>query len=304
MLRRLPPNALGALYMTLAALAYVVNDGLIRLATERGLDVYQALFLRGCGMVVVFAAAAGLRGEGILPVPVSRPVAARVGAEVVATALFFAGLVHLRFANAQTILMLVPFAVIAVAGSLGERVDARHWLAVLAGFVGVLAVIRPTPSGFSLWTLPVLASAFFILVRELATRRVEPSIGPVPVALLTAVAITAMAGSVSVFTGWGPIRPANLALIALAGLCLSAGYLLSIQTVRVGDLSVSAPFRYTSVLGAVLVGLLLFDETPDALTALGCTLIVVAGLITAVADQATRPPPTGPRRRVPPLLED
>lgn len=304
MTRRLAPNALGALYMTLAALAIVVNDGLIRLATERGLDVYQALFLRGCCMVVIFAVVNGMRGEGMLPVPVSRPVAVRVTAEVVATSLFFAGLVHLRFANAQTILMLVPFAVTAVAATLGEQVGARHYLAVLVGFVGVLAVVRPTPSGFSLWTLPVIASTAAIVIRELATRRIEPSLGPLPIALLTAVANTATTGTISAFTSWGTVRPGTVALLVLACFCLAAGYLFSIQTVRVGDLSFSAPFRYTSVLGAVLIGLLLFDETPDTLTAIGCTLIVVAGLMTAAADRVTRRAEDRPAAPGPALFEE
>ena len=75
---------------------------------------------------------------------------------------------------------------------------------------------------------------------------------------------------------------------ALARVCPVAGYLFVIQAVRVGDLSVSAPFRYTMVVGAVAVGIVLFDETPDALTLVGCTLIVAAGVITARTDARPR----------------
>lgn len=289
---RLPPNALGSLYMTLGALAYVVNDGLVRAATEAGLDVYQALFFRGCGMVVVFWTISRVRNQPLAPRRITRPLAIRVGAEVVGTSLFFAALIHLDFANAQTILMLVPFAVTLVAAhSLKEHVTARRYLAVAVGFLGVLAVIRPTPDAFSPWSLVVLVSAAALTVRELATRRIERAISPVPIALLTAIAITSMMGLISLFTGWGTITGEAMLLIVLAGACLIAGYLFAIETVRVGDLSVSAPFRYTAVVGAVVVGLAMFGESPGALTLLGCTLIVGAGIVTARSEalQPARP---------------
>ena len=107
-LRDLSPNALGATYMALGSLAYVVNDGLVRLATEEGLNVYQALFFRGCAMIAIFAAAGRIRGDHLDLTSLTRPLVVRVGAEVVATALFFAAIVHLEFANAQTILIARP----------------------------------------------------------------------------------------------------------------------------------------------------------------------------------------------------
>ena len=157
--RNLSPNALGASYMVLGSLAYVVNDGLVRVATEEGLDVYQALFLRGCGMIVVLAVAGRIRNEHLDLASLSRPLVVRVGAEVVATALFFAAIVHLEFANAQTILMVVPFIVTVAAARRGEHVTPRRYLLVATGFTGVIAVVRPTPDGFSPWALLVMAAA-------------------------------------------------------------------------------------------------------------------------------------------------
>ncbi len=270
--------------MAIGSLAYVVNDGLVRIAAEDGLDVYQALFLRGCGMIAIFAAASRLRGERLDRGSLSRPLVGRVAAEVVATAMFFAAIVRLEFANAQTILMLVPFAVTVVAARLGEAVTRRRHLLVAIGFAGVIAVVRPTPDGFSPWALLVVAAAAALVVRELATRRVDPTIPPLPIALLTAIAITAMMGAISLVTGWGPITGRAAVVLALACVHLVVGYLCVIETVRVGDLSVSAPFRYTTVVGAVIVGLAFFGETPDALTLVGCALIVGAGVVTTGDD--------------------
>lgn len=298
-IRDLSPNSLGALYMALGSLAYVVNDGLVRVATEEGVDVYQALFLRGCGMIVIFAAASRLRNERLDRGSLTRPLVLRVVAEVVATATFFAAIIHLEFANAQTILMLVPFAVTVVAARMGEHVSRHRYLLVVVGFVGVIAVVRPTPDGFSPWALLVIAAAGALVVREFATRRVESDIAPLPIALLTSVAITTMMGAISIVTQWGAVTVRAAVVLLLACVCLVAGYLFVIETVRVGDLSVSAPFRYTSVVGAVVVGLAFFNETPGTLTIIGCILIVAAGVATTRDDArstgvSTRSPVTHP----------
>ena len=113
--------------MTGGSLAYVVNDGLVREATERGLDVYQSLFLRRRLMIIVLAVWAHRAGHRVRDLRADAPARLRVSAEVVATACFFAGIVRLEFANAQTILMLVPFAVTLVASRrLGEQVSAQR----------------------------------------------------------------------------------------------------------------------------------------------------------------------------------
>ena len=275
----LSPNTLGSLYMVVGSLGYVTNDALIREATEEGLDVYQALCLRGVAMSVLFAAATAARGERIRRDRFTPPVLVRVAAEVVATALFFGAIVQLEFANAQTILLIVPFAVtLAAALVLRESVSVGRYLTVGAGFIGVLLVVQPATDGFSFWSLAVVASAAFLVVREFATRRVADDIPASTIALITAVSITAMTGAIAMFTGWNAITARAWMLLLLACLCLTAGYVFTIRTVRVGDLSVSAPFRYTTLLGAVVLGYAFFGEIPNAVTIAGCTVIVLSGL--------------------------
>lgn len=275
----LPPNALGSLYMVVGSLGYVTNDALIREATEEGLDVYQALCLRGIAMSVLFAGASLFRHERIRREQFTRPLIVRVMAELIATALFFGAIVHLDFANAQTILLIVPFAVtLAAALVLGERVSARQYATVLAGFAGVLLVVQPATDGFSLWSLAVVGSAACLTVREFATRRVTDDIPASLIALVTAVGLTALTGCLAIFSGWNTISNTAWILIVLACLCLIVGYIFTIQTVRVSDLSVSAPFRYTTLLGAVVLGYVFFDEIPDTLTLVGCSVILVSGM--------------------------
>ncbi len=275
--------------MVVGSLGYVTNDALIRVATDEGLGVYQALCLRNIAMTVLFAALMRARRETISLRSVSRPVLGRVGAELVATALFFAAIVHLEFANAQTILLIVPFAVTLAAGTIGdETVTAAQYATVAAGFVGVLLVVQPGSGAFSPWSLAVVAAAASLTFREFATRQVDSSIPAAFVALVTAAAIAVMTGLLAVFTGWSPITGRAAIVVLLACLCLIVGYVFTIQTVRVGDLSVSAPFRYTTLLGAVVLGFAFFDEIPDSVTIAGCTVIVFSGMVAIRLEQRAR----------------
>ncbi|MEM7273800.1 MAG: DMT family transporter [Actinomycetota bacterium] len=282
----LSPNALGSLYMVIGSLGYVTNDALVRAATDEGLDVYQTLFLRSLGMSAILGIAMVLGGHRLPREAMTGPMVWRVAAELVAAALFFAALVRLDFAVAQTILMLVPFAVTVVAARfLDERVTGRHYLAVAVGFLGVLAVVQPVPGRFSGWSLVVIASAGVLVLRELATRRVDPTIPALPIAFLTAVSLAALTGLISAVTGWGTITGRAVLFVVVACGLLIVGYIFTIQTVRVGDLSVSAPFRYSTLVGAVVIGAVAFDEPPGWLTLLGCLLIIAAGVETTRLDR-------------------
>jgi drug/metabolite transporter (DMT)-like permease len=285
----LSPNVLGSLYMAIGSLGYVVNDALIRAATDEGLDVYQALCLRGAAMSTVFLVAAQVRGQHLSRRRLRRPLLIRVLAELGATALFFAALVNMPFASAQTILMLVPFAVTVVAAvHLGERVSAAQYAAVIVGFLGVLIVVRPATDSFSWWSLAVAASAALMVVRELATRQVDRDTPALPIALLTAVGLSVLTGAISIVTRWNQPSGRAIVFVGLACAFLIVGYVFTIETVRVGDLSVSAPFRYTTLIGAVAIGAAFFDETPDPVTLAGCVVIVIAGVVSIRLERRTR----------------
>jgi drug/metabolite transporter (DMT)-like permease len=98
------------------------------------------------------------------------------------------------------------------------------------------------------------------------------------VSLSTAVAITAIGFLGSVFDGWSSVSAPDLSLLASAAAFLSVGYLASVITVRTGELSFSAPFRYTVMIFAIVLQIVVFGEVPDALTFLGTALIAGAGL--------------------------
>lgn len=279
--------------MVLGSLAAVVNDGLVRVAIDDGLGVYQAVFLRGCGMILILIAAGRVAGDGLGRRAPTSPLVLRIAAEVVVVAAFFTAIVHVEFASAQTILMTAPLVVTVVAARRGELVRWHRYVLVVVGFVGVVMVARPTADGSSPWLVLVAVAAAAVVVREFATRRVDPATPPRAIALLTALAITMVSGPISIISGWAAITSRAALALVLACACLVVGYLLLIETVRVGDLSFSAQFRYTTVVGAVVVGLVFFGERPDLPTIVGCALIVLAGAASTRADaRPTRHAPT------------
>jgi len=127
--------------------------------------------------------------------------------ETIGTITFLLALEKLSLAGITAVLQLVPIAVtFAAARLLREAVSIHRIGAVVVGFIGVLFVIRPGSSDFSPWFLAALATVGIIVIRELATRKVPPSIPAASIALGTAVAITAMGGTLSIFQGWDTPR--------------------------------------------------------------------------------------------------
>lgn len=272
--------------MAIGSIAYVLNDAAVRLASEQGLGIYQVIAMRGIAMAALFAGVGSVRGDLPTRQHLQPAVVGRVVAEVAGTALFFTAMVRMEFANAQAILQIVPLVVtLAAAALLGERVTGRRYTTIMIGLVGVLIIIRPATEGFTAWSLVVVLSVFAVVGRELLTRRVPSSIPALSIALLTSLGNTAFGAALATVDGWTTPSRRAVTFIAMASALLFFGYLFTIQTVRVGDLSVSAPFRYTILLGAIVSGWAFFDESPDSLTLLGVSVILATGLYAVSLDR-------------------
>jgi S-adenosylmethionine uptake transporter len=203
-------------------------------------------------------------------------------------------------ANATAILQSLPLA-ITLAGALflGEQVGVRRWTAVAIGFLGVLLIVRPGAEGFTVYALFALASVACVTLRDIVTRRMSPAVSSVAVALAAAGGVTLSAGMAGlVVGGWVAPDPRELALLAAASLCVIAGYLLSVMVMRRGEVSFVAPFRYTSIVWALLLGFVVFGDWPDALTLVGVAIVVGAASFTlwraGRRGAAPAPPPQGP----------
>jgi drug/metabolite transporter (DMT)-like permease len=281
-MRTISENLRGSLLMTAAMAAFVLNDTAMK-AVSADLSLFQAILLRGLLTVAGIAAVAPFLG-GIrfrMYGPDRRRIAWRTLGEVAGTVTFLMALQHMPLASLSAILQSLPLAVtLAAALVLGEPVGWRRLTAILAGFVGVLLIVKPGTSGFDIWSLLGLVSVGFVVLRDLSTRLMSRTIPSATIAFVAAVSVTAMAACVVPFQGWGDVTLRSGVLVGFAAACLVAGYILVVSASRIGDVAVVAPSRYTALLFAASIGWLAFGDVPDSLTILGATIVVLSGLYT------------------------
>jgi len=279
-------NLRGATWMVTAMLGYLVNDTLIKVVLD-DLPLFQTIFVRGVMITIVLGLVTGRTGGfERLRSHWSRPIGIRVVMEMLATVVYLSALSRLPIGNLVAILQLLPIAVTFVAARLlREAVNPQRVAAVLAGFVGVLLVVRPGSADFTLWYLAGFVAVALFVVREVSTVGIDERIGSLDIAWLTGFAIMVMGAAGAVIEGWEAMELRHVALIAAAATFLTLGYFSSVVTVRTGDLSFSAPFRYVILPGALAMQIIVFNDVPDALSFLGAAVIVGAGLFALGAEQ-------------------
>ena len=280
-------NRRGIVAMAGAMACFIANDAVVKLASA-AMPTAQLIFLRGTMataivLAVAFATGALARARDT----VHRSVVVRALAEALATVLYLTALFQLPIANAAAINLSTPlFIVVLAVAFMGEKVSAAHWLAVCTGFAGVLLVVQPGLEGFNAYALVCLLSALFQALRDLLTRRIAADVPAVLITLSTTVAVTLLAGALSLVEGWRAFAPRDLALLALAAAFLMGAYYLIVDAMRHGELSLVAPFRYTGVLYAIVLGYLIWGDVPNALAWAGIALLVGAGLFVLHRERA------------------
>ncbi|NVK32913.1 MAG: DMT family transporter [Rhodobacteraceae bacterium] len=272
--------------MMLATAGFVVNDTLVKLTTTH-LPLGQIILIRGLFCIVLIGAICLYRGVfANWRDLANRFVLLRGISEVASTVLYLMALKNLPIANATAILQALPLAVTAGAAIFfGSQVGWRRWTAVLVGFCGVLIIVRPGLEGFDIWSLVVLGAVITMTARDLSTRFVPKHIPTFGISFMTSIWVSLLGGVFAAIEGWEPVTPQSLGLLMLAASFLTVGYVFITASVRSGDLSVVAPFRYSAILWAVTLGFLIWDEIPDLYTAIGTTIVVVTGIYTVWREQ-------------------
>ena len=187
----------------------------------------------------------------------------RTLAEAVGTVFFLTALFSIPIANLSAILQALPLTVtLAAAVFLGEPVGWRRIVAILIGFVGVAIIIRPEADGFSIYALYGVAAVIAVTFRDLAARKLSSAIPSSRVALSSAIGVTIMAGAGSYLQHetWVTPNVRECLLLLGAAACLMVGYIAAVAGMRLGEIGFVAPFRYTSLLVALFLGLVFFKE--------------------------------------------
>ena len=247
------------------------------------LPLLQALFLRGLGVVLCLTLLCWALGQLRFALGARNwtLIWLRAAAEVGGAYFFLTALFNMPIANLSAILQALPLTV-SLAGALflGEALGWRRLTAILIGFGGVLLIVQPGADGFTIYALYGLAAVACITARDLTVRRMSRDVPSVLVALAAAVGVTAFAGAGAALIDWAPITPRAGTQLLAAMVFVIFGYVFSVAAMRTGDIAFIAPFRYTSLLVALLVGLVVFSEFPGPLALAGAALVVATGLFT------------------------
>jgi len=275
-------NARGALLMMGSMAAFTINDACMKALSDE-LPLFQALLLRGVATSLLLFIMA--RAMGGLTLNLSRRdwglIGIRTIGELGSTFFFLTALFHMPIANISAIMQALPLTV-TLAGAMifGEAVGWRRLSAITVGFVGVLLIVRPGAEGFNAFSIYALISVAFVTARDLSTRRLSPQVPSFTVALSAAIAVALFGAMGVIGTDWAPISGKVALQLGGATTMLIGGYMFSVMAMRVGEIAIVAPFRYTSLLVALILGFLIFDEWPTSLTLLGAAIVVATGVYT------------------------
>jgi len=141
-------------------------------------------------------------------------------------------------------------------------------------------IIQPGGSDFSIYSIYALCAVACVTLRDIAVRRMSRNVPSVLVALVAAVGVTALGAVGSLWSDWQPFSVTSGLQLAGATGFLIFGYIASVNAMRFGEISFVAPFRYASLLVALILGVLIFDEWPNALALIGALVVVATGLFT------------------------
>ena len=279
-------NMLGSAYMLLAMASFAIGDSIIKfVSTEMPLG--QILFTRGLfAITALFIIAKKLGHLRPLSTIFKKPFLLRLIGEVFATYFFFTALFQIPIANAAAIMQALPLTVtLAAAYFLGEPIGWRRLLAIVVGFVGVLLIIQPGLDGFNIYSLYCLLAVVACTLRDISTRQLHNDTPTIFVTLITVI-IVALGGGLLGFTEeWVPTTLYTSSILGIASIFLITGFIGIVSSMRVGEVAIVTPFRYSVLIFAILIGAFFFDEIPNTLTLIGSFIVVASGIYTIYREQ-------------------
>ena len=194
---------------------------------------------------------------------------------------------HLPLSFVSVVLFSSPLFVAALsAPMLGERVYAYQWAAIAVGFCGVLLSVQPGTRGGGWIALLALFGAFLNAVRDLYTRRLSRTDTSISILFWSGV-VVCIGGAFTLPFGWKSIDYNGVMWFLAAGFFNASAQFLVIEAFRLGRAAIVAPFRYSGLLWAMLIGFLAWGEVPDIWMAIGAALVAWAGVY--MSRRSTRP---------------
>lgn len=268
------------------AIAKILGDTLSPLQVTWGRFVFQALIM-GIAIIALY---------GPATLKPKRPVIHGIRGILlaIATTFFFFSLVYLPLADAIAIFFVQPMLLTLLSAIvLGEKIGWHRRLAVIAGFIGALLIIKPGSDSFTLAATLPIGAAFFFSAYLVVTRSVANIDNPMTMQFASGVGATIalsvglIPGTLANSSAWGAQLPTTIewAYLACIGLIAAVGHLLVVIAVNRAPTSVLAPFGYVEIIAATLLGWIIFSDWPDLISWLGIAIIVFSGLYVFVREQ-------------------
>lgn len=276
----LSPNARGALLMMASMAAFTINDAFVKRTLDT-LPLFQVISTRGAMATTLIFLMAWRVGalDFRLPRRDWTLIVLRSACEIGATYFFLTALSYMPLANVSAVLQVLPLTVtLGAALFFGEQIGWRRMLAIGVGFCGVMLILQPGTDAFNMYALYALAAVLCVTLRDLTTRRMSGQVPSLTVTLIASTTVFVSATAASLTTPWVAMDLWQFALIAGAACFIIGGYHFSVAVMRIGEVSFVAPFRYTSLLWALLLGWVIFGDWPGPLTMLGAAVVVTSGI--------------------------
>ena len=263
--------------MLLGTAILALNDAVLKWLTSN-YNTGQILFCRGIFITLPLSILIW-RSGGFSSLKTENPKAHFLRALLVITGtfLFITGLKFLPLTDAVAIAFAGPLFITALAQPfLGEQVGWRRWSAVLTGFLGILLIMRPGGSVFQWAALLPLAASFTGALRDILTRHLSSKESSVALLFYTSVGVTAT-GFVTLPFSWSLVPFSDWLFFGLSGLLIGIAHFLMIETFRYGEAALVAPFKYSGVIWAGILGYVIWGDIPELSTIAGIGIVILAG---------------------------
>jgi drug/metabolite transporter (DMT)-like permease len=254
-----------------------INDAIQKWMTD-DFPTGQLLSMRGLFVLLpigVLVWRAG--GMSALRINRYRGQSIRVGLVCLSSLLFLTSLSLMPLADAIALTFAGPLFITALAPfMLGEIVGWHRWMAVLFGFVGVVIMVQPSSGALQWVAVFPLGVALCGALRDIVTRHMHATESTVAIMFYSVVAVI-LFGFVIGAAGWRDMSVGQIGLFAINGIVLGAAYFFLIEALRHAEASMVSPFKYVTLLWAILLGQVIWGDIPGAQVLMGAVLIIASG---------------------------
>jgi drug/metabolite transporter (DMT)-like permease len=272
--------------------AFAIEDAFLKTVTKQ-LPVGQVLMMFGAAGLCVFALMARRAGASIFQAQVlTKNMLLRAVFEFFGRLFYVLAIALTPMSSATAILQSAPlFVVLGARIFLREKVDAKTWIAIFLGLFGVLIILRPSATDFSLLTLLALIGTLGFVGRDLFSRTAPSSLTK---EVLGFYGFTTMMIAGACFAVWDGkpfvlLQAHQFMMLAAALLAGVFAYTALMTAMRTGSIGAVTPYRYSRLLFGISIGVIVFGEQLDAPMLLGCAIVIGAGLFIGWQNQRRQP---------------